>query len=113
MGGDRRMLLTRFAVDNLLSLRNAEMRLDPGLTVVVGPNGSGKTNLVRVLTVAGLALEWLEERSSHVPGPQGWSAAQNALASFAASRCRAGEAGSPIGDHCRCRGDMITDEGKQ
>jgi len=90
------MLLTRFAVDGLLSFCRVELELDDGLTVIVGPNGSGKTNLVRVLTMAGLGLEWLEERSSRIPGTQGQSAAQAALASYAASRCRAGDTGAPI-----------------
>jgi predicted ATPase len=88
--------LTWFAADNLLSFRHVELGFDSGLTVIVSPNGAGKTNLVRVLMLAGLALEWLEERSSHTPGPQGRSTAQSALASYAASRCRNGQAGTPI-----------------
>jgi ABC-type Mn2+/Zn2+ transport system ATPase subunit len=88
--------LTRFAADNLLSFRHVDLELDTGLTVIVGPNGSGKTNLVRVLMLAGLVLEWLEERDSHLSGPQGRSTAQNALASYAASRCRNAQPAVPI-----------------
>jgi len=41
IGGDRRVRLTWFAADNLLSFRHVELGFDNGLTVIVGPNGAG------------------------------------------------------------------------
>lgn len=58
------MRLTRLEVNGLLSFDHGDLSLRDGLTVIVGPNAAGKTNLVRLLSLAGLALEWVEERSS-------------------------------------------------
>lgn len=41
-------MITRIAVSNFRSLRKVELDLGP-LTVLIGPNGSGKTNLVDAL----------------------------------------------------------------
>ena len=40
------MYLRRFSVTDFRSWPQAELELDPGVTVLVGPNGVGKTNLV-------------------------------------------------------------------
>ncbi len=49
------MELTRLALENFRSYAKAELRPDPGLTVVAGPNGIGKTNLLEAIhtTVVG------------------------------------------------------------
>ena len=44
--------ITRIKVENFLSLRHVEVRLDP-LNVLVGPNGAGKTNLLKVFHFLG------------------------------------------------------------
>jgi predicted ATPase len=80
--------LTRIAVRNLLSFAEQELEFDRGLVVIVGHNGAGKSNLARLLALAGLGLEWLEERSSGMPGPGQVRQAQSALASYAAGRHR-------------------------
>jgi hypothetical protein len=80
--------LTLVAAHNLLSMEHAVIEPDDGLTVIVGPNAGGKSNMVRLVTLAGLMLEWLEERSSKMPGPETAQPARNALAGYAASRCR-------------------------
>ncbi|MGI8657216.1 MAG: DNA replication/repair protein RecF [Candidatus Limnocylindria bacterium] len=43
------MELTRLALENFRSYAAAELRPDPGLTVVAGPNGIGKTNLLEAI----------------------------------------------------------------
>lgn len=40
------MYLRRLAVTDFRSWESAELDLQPGVTVLVGPNGVGKTNLV-------------------------------------------------------------------
>lgn len=45
------VLLTRLALEDFRSYLAAELRPDPGLTVVAGPNGSGKTNLLEAIFV--------------------------------------------------------------
>lgn len=51
------MRVTSIRATDLLSFRSFELDLRPGLNVVVGPNGSGKTNLVRLLALVRTALD--------------------------------------------------------
>lgn len=60
------MRLTRLEAQNVLSFDKFELDLDPRRTVIVGPNGSGKTNLTRLLALMGSALAWVETE-----GPRG------------------------------------------
>jgi DNA replication and repair protein RecF len=46
------MVVTRLALRDFRSYRAAELELGPGLTVVQGRNGAGKTNLVEALFLA-------------------------------------------------------------
>jgi DNA replication and repair protein RecF len=46
------MELTRLALEDFRSYAAAELRPDPGLTLVVAPNGTGKTNLLEAIHVA-------------------------------------------------------------
>lgn len=43
------MLITRVDADNVRSLAGVSLEPDPGLTVIVGPNGTGKTNLMEAI----------------------------------------------------------------
>jgi DNA replication and repair protein RecF len=46
------MVLTRLALVDFRSYAEAEIAPDPGLTVVAGPNGTGKTNLLEAIHTA-------------------------------------------------------------
>lgn len=89
------MRLTRLQVDNLLSFDHVELdHIDPGLTTVVGPNGSGKTNLARLFTLLAIALDWVEERAPQVvPDPQ---SRQGILSAYAAARYRGATTGQAV-----------------
>ena len=39
-------MITKIKVDGFKSLSDFELNLTPGLNILVGPNGSGKTNIV-------------------------------------------------------------------
>lgn len=52
------MRVKKISVQNFLSLDNFELDLDDNLTVIVGFNGSGKTNLVRALELAREVSAW-------------------------------------------------------
>ena len=49
------MHLRRLAVTDFRSWERAELDLEPGVTVLVGPNGVGKTNLVEAAGLPGHA----------------------------------------------------------
>jgi hypothetical protein len=42
-------MITRLKVDGFRSLSRFDMVINPGLNILVGPNGSGKTNIVSFL----------------------------------------------------------------
>jgi DNA replication and repair protein RecF len=46
------MRLARLTLEQFRSYTEAELHPDPGLTIVAGPNGSGKTNLLEAVHVA-------------------------------------------------------------
>ncbi|MDQ3345771.1 MAG: DNA replication/repair protein RecF [Chloroflexota bacterium] len=46
---DATMELTRLALSDFRSYVHAELAPDPGLTVIAGPNGTGKTNLLEAI----------------------------------------------------------------
>lgn len=50
--GRTAMGVTRLGLENFRSYAAAELRPDPGLTVVAAPNGTGKTNLLEAIHVA-------------------------------------------------------------
>lgn len=47
--GDTTMHVTHLSLADFRSYPRAEIRLDPGVTAFVGPNGQGKTNLVEAI----------------------------------------------------------------
>jgi predicted ATPase len=49
-------MLEYIEVDGFKSLRNFSLELKPGLNVLVGPNGSGKTNIISFVEFLGLLL---------------------------------------------------------
>lgn len=65
----RKVMLTYFAVDGFKSFKEFSLSLKPGLNVLVGPNGSGKTNILRFLEfLASVIDEPLVEAVSHAGG---------------------------------------------
>jgi DNA replication and repair protein RecF len=46
------MELTRLGLEDFRSYTSAELRPDPGLTIVAAPNGTGKTNLLEAIHIA-------------------------------------------------------------
>jgi len=89
------MRITRLVVDNLLSFDHLEFdQVDPSLTTIVGPNGSGKTNLARLFTLVATALDWVEEQAPQVvPDP---NSPQGILSSYVEARYRGTMLGQPL-----------------
>lgn len=79
------MKLTRLSAQNLLSFDTFELELDPQRTVIVGPNGSGKTNVTRLLTLMGSALVWANREGPRGSAVEPGSAAR-ILEGFAGAR---------------------------
>ena len=77
------MRLVTLHIENLLSFDEFDLDFDEALTVLVGPNGSGKTNVIRVLDLVTKALDWTDGRW----GPDATGAsAQLALDAYAKAR---------------------------
>lgn len=77
------MRLTHVHVQNLLSFDDRRVDLDANTTVILGPNGSGKTNVLRALDLAATALRWAaEEPSARAGVPQALGPAGRALAAY-------------------------------
>jgi len=71
------MKLMHVNVKNLFSFDDVQIDLDGNTAVILGPNGSGKTNLFRSLDLAATALRWVAEEltpslgASETHGPAG------------------------------------------
>ena len=81
-------------VSNLLSFDDFQMDLGDGLTVIVGPNAAGKTNVIRVLDLVSKLVDWSDERSRSfavVPTP-----AERVLTSYLQATHDACPSGTPI-----------------
>lgn len=81
-------------VSNLLSFDQFDLQLDDGLTVLVGSNGAGKTNIVRVLDLVTKLADWADERSrsaSAIPTP-----AEVVLSSYTQATHDESPPGAPI-----------------
>lgn len=89
------MRVRSLKVLNLLSFDDLEVdQIDPSLTTIVGPNGSGKTNLVRLFTLVATALDWVEDRRYQmVPDPR---SPQGVLSPYVAARYRGAAVGQPL-----------------
>jgi DNA repair protein RecN (Recombination protein N) len=46
-------MLSRLLVDNLLVIGHAELELGPGLTIITGETGAGKTMLTTAIRLVG------------------------------------------------------------
>lgn len=77
------MLIESLYVENVQTFGTFDLQLDGATCVVVGPNGGGKSNVVRVLDLVQKALDSVGEG---MRGPQFAEAARQVLQSFAAAR---------------------------
>lgn len=77
------MLVDSLYVENVQTFGTFELSLDGATCVVVGPNGGGKSNIVRVLDLVQKALDSVGEG---MRGTQFAEAARQVLRSFAAAR---------------------------
>ncbi len=55
------MRLTHVHVENLFSFEDLSLDLSAHTTVILGPNASGKTNVLRAIELASVALRWAAE----------------------------------------------------
>ena len=70
------MRITRLRIENLRRHRELDLTLDRGLTVVRGPNESGKTTLQRALELA--LTRRVTSASAEMEGMQTWGATEDA-----------------------------------
>jgi predicted ATPase len=65
------MLLRKIELENILSFKKAELDLCP-LNVLIGANGSGKSNLIRVLGLVKALPKDMSAEIANGGGPRGW-----------------------------------------
>ena len=65
------MLLDRIELDNILSFRHVNLGLCP-LSVLIGANASGKSNLIRALSLLSSLPKGLQGEIAAGGGPRGW-----------------------------------------
>lgn len=64
------MLIRRIAIENIRSfLDRAELMLDGPITIVIGPNGGGKTNLLDTIVIMLRRYLFASMYAAHVPTP--------------------------------------------
>ena len=52
------MILDRLVLRKFRNYESLDLRFGPGLNLIVGPNGSGKTNLAEAIHYLSLARSW-------------------------------------------------------
>lgn len=71
MKGEWAMLIRRVAVENVRSfLDRAELTLDGPITIVIGPNGGGKTNLLDTVVIMLRRYLFASMYAAHAPTPE-------------------------------------------
>lgn len=77
------MILDSLAVRGFRSLCEQELRFSPGLTILVGLNGAGKSNLLEAVTVAGNLVSFRPGTAAHLVrwGERGYSLQANVIRS--------------------------------
>jgi len=53
---ENRVFVRRIYIENFKSIKHLELELSPGVNVLVGPNASGKTNILEALDFLRKAL---------------------------------------------------------
>jgi len=72
--GEDRVLVRRIYIENFKSVKKLELELSPGLNVLVGPNASGKTNVLEAIDFLRRALIDYAGRIPYAPHiPKYWS----------------------------------------
>ena len=69
-----KVLITSITVENFKSIQRLDLKLKPGLNVLVGPNGSGKSNILEALYFLRKALVDEVRKTPYMPyAPDYWS----------------------------------------
>ncbi len=63
------MTLVALSVSHLRCIEQAAMDLPPGLTLLVGPNGSGKTSVLEAIFLLGRGRSFRTRAASCRPSP--------------------------------------------
>ncbi len=73
-GPAAKVLITSITVENFKSIQRLDLKLKPGLNVLVGPNGSGKSNILEALYFLRKALVDEVNKAPYMPHvPDYWS----------------------------------------
>ena len=68
-----KVFIERIVIENFKSIRKLELRLKPGVNLLVGPNASGKTNILEAIYFLYRALAEKIDKTPYIPHiPQYW-----------------------------------------